>query len=48
MLKNDVIEESSSPYAFNVVVVGKKDGAGEGIDHLCINYTLLNKVTIPD
>jgi len=48
MLKNGVIEESSSPYTFNVVVVGKKDGAGEGIDRLCINYTLLNKVTIPD
>jgi len=48
MLKNGVIEESSSPYAFNVVVVGKKDGADEGIDRLCINYALLNKVTIPD
>ena len=48
MLKNGVIEESSSPYAFNVVVVGKKDGAGEGMDRLCINYAPLNKVTIPD
>ncbi len=48
MLQNEVIEESSSPYAFNVVVVGKKDGAGEGIDRLCINYAPLNKRTIPD
>ncbi len=48
MLKNSVIEESSSPYAFNVVVVGKKDGAGEGMDRLCINYIPLNKVTISD
>ncbi len=48
MLKNSIIEESSSLYAFNVVVVGKKDGAGEGIDRLCINYVPLNKVTIPD
>src|SRR6266498_3548839 len=48
MLKNGVIEETSSPYAFNVVVVGKKDGAGEGMDRLCINYAPLNKVTIPD
>src|SRR6266542_1212479 len=48
MLKNGVIEESSSLYAFNVVVVGKKDGAGEGMDRLCINYVPLNKVTIPD
>ena len=48
MLKNSVIEESSSLYAFNVVVVGKKDKAGEGMDRLCINYIPLNKVTIPD
>ncbi len=48
MLENGVIEESNSPYAFNVVVVGKKDSAGEGIDRLCVNYGLLNKITIPD
>jgi len=48
MLQNGVIEESSSPYAFNVVVVGKKDGAGEGMNRLCINYTPLNKRTISD
>ncbi len=48
MLQNRVIEESSSPYAFNVVVVGKKNEAREGIDRLCINYAPLNKRTIPD
>ena len=48
MLQNEVIEELSSPYAFNVVVVGKKDGAREGMDGLCINYAPLNKHTIPD
>src|SRR6266540_1806528 len=48
MLQNGVIEESSSPYAFNVVVVGKKDGAGEGMNRLCINYAPLNKRIIPD
>jgi len=48
MLQNGVIEESSSPYTFNVVVIRKKDNAGEGIDRLCINYTPLNKCTIPD
>jgi len=48
MFQNGVIEESSSPYAFNVVVVEKKDGAGEGMDRLCINYTPFNKRTIPD
>ncbi len=48
MLQNGVIEESSSPYAFNVVVVGKKDGVGEGMDRLCINYVSLNKRIISD
>ena len=43
-----VIEESSSLYAFNVVVVEKKDGAEEGMDRLCINYAPLNKLTISD
>jgi len=32
MLQNEVIEKSNSLYAFNVVVVGKKDGAEEGMD----------------
>src|SRR6266536_2079205 len=48
MLQNGIIEESSSSYAFNVVVVGKKDRAEEVIDRLYINYAPLNKRTIPD
>ena len=48
MLQNGVIEESSSLYAFNIIVVGKKDSAGEGMDRLYINYAPLNKCTIPD
>ncbi len=48
MLQNRVIEESSSLYAFNIVVVGKKDGAGEDMNWLCINYAPLNKLIIPD
>ncbi len=48
MLQNKVIEESSSPYAFNVIVIGKKNSAEEGMDRLCINYASLNKRTIPD
>ncbi len=48
MLQNGDIEESSSPYVFNIVVVRKKDRAREGIDKLCINYAFLNKLTIPD
>jgi len=48
MLKNRVIEELNSSYAFNIVVVRKKDRAEEGIDRLYVNYGLLNKITIPD
>src|SRR6266542_3526234 len=48
MLQNGVIEKSSSPYAFNVVVVRKKNSAGEDMDRLCINYAPLNKCTISD
>ncbi len=48
MLENEVIEESNNLYAFNVMVVGKKDRVGEGINRFCVNYRLLNKITIPD
>ncbi|SRR6266542_4114797 len=48
MLKNRVIEESNNLYVFNVIVVGKKDNAGESMDRLCVNYGLLNKITISD
>jgi len=48
MLQNRVIEESSSPYIFNIIIVGKKDRAGEDIDRLYINYASLNKLTILD
>ncbi len=48
MLKNEVIEPSTSSYTFNIVIVGKKDGAGEGMDRMCINYVPLNEVTEKD
>ena len=48
MLKNKVIEPLTSPYAFNIVIVEKKDGAGKGMDRICINYTPLNKVIKKD
>ena len=44
MLKNRVIEPSISPYTFNIVIVRKKDRAGEGMDRMCINYAPLNEV----
>ncbi len=48
MLKNGVIESLTSPYAFNIIIVGKKDGAGEGMNKICINYKLLNEITEKD
>ena len=48
MLKNRMIEKSKSPYTTNVIVVGKKDKEGEGIDHFCINFASLNRKTIID
>ncbi len=48
MLKNEVIEPSTSPYAFNIVIVGKKDEAGEEIDRMCINYAPLNEIIKKD
>src|SRR6266508_6991559 len=48
MLKNEVIEPSTSPYAFNIIIVRKKDGADEGMDRMCINYAPLNEVTEKD
>src|SRR6266542_3189894 len=44
MLKNEVVEPSTSSYAFNIVIVEKKDGAGEGMDRMYINYAPLNEV----
>ena len=48
MLKNGVIEPSTSPYAFNIVIVRKKDRVGKGMDRMCINYAPLNKVMKKD
>src|SRR6266542_875613 len=48
MFKNGIIEPSISPYAFNIVIVGKKDRTGEGMNRMCINYAPLNKVIEKD
>jgi len=48
MLKNEVIESSISSYAFNIVIVGKKDEVDEEINRMCINYAPFNKVTEKD
>jgi hypothetical protein len=44
MLKKNVIRISSSPYAEGIVMALKKDGTLR----LCIDYRLLNKITIKD
>ena len=44
MLRMGVIEESTSPYASPVVLVGKKDGK----NRLCVDYRQLTTVTIVD
>ena len=43
-----MIEESNNLYAFNMIVVKKKNKAKERIDRLYINYELLNKIIISD
>src|SRR6266542_6404920 len=48
MLKNGVIEPLTSPYAFNIVIMEKKDGAGKGMDKMCINYASLNEIIKKD
>src|SRR5215470_8100247 len=44
MLKYDLIEPSSSPWAANVVIVGKKDES----QRMCLDYRALNNVTRKD
>src|SRR6266508_3295376 len=48
MLKNGVIEPLTSPYTFNIIIVRKKDGVGEGMNRMCINYASFNEVTEKD
>ena len=48
MLKNEIIESSTSPYTFNIVIVKKKNKADKGMDRIYINYASLNEVTEKD
>ena len=42
LLKDDIIQESHSPYAYPVVIVRKKDGSMR----LCFDYHKLNVKTV--
>jgi len=43
-LKNDVISESESPWSFSIIVATKSDGS----PRICIDYRMLNEITIKD
>ncbi len=44
MLKNEIIELSISLYAFNIIIVRKKDGISKGINRMYINFALFNEI----
>ena len=44
MLKNDIIEESFSPWSSPIVLVKKKEGGFR----FCVDFRRLNRVTKPD
>jgi deoxyuridine 5'-triphosphate nucleotidohydrolase len=48
MLYSGIIRESNSPWSTPVILVNKKDGAGNIVPRMCVDYRPLNKVTKKD
>jgi len=50
LLKHNIIEESSSPFASPVTLAFKKTGEGHKKEknRLCINFRELNKIVVPE
>ncbi len=43
--QNGVIEPLTSSYAFNIIIVRKKDRVGKEMNRMCLNYAPFNEVT---
>ncbi len=48
MLKNKVIGSLNNSYAFNIIIIGKKNDVSKEIDKMYINYLSLNKIIEKD
>ena len=48
MLKDDIIEESDSPWCSPVVLVVKKSQDGKPKFRFCIDFTKINEITVKD
>ncbi|CAK9833137.1 Retrovirus-related Pol polyprotein from transposon 297 [Anthophora retusa] len=44
LLENEIIRESTSPYASPIILVKKKNGE----DRMCVDFRALNKITVKD
>lgn len=47
LLKNEIIEESHSPFAVPVTLAYKKEDGVKNKNRLCIDFRKLNKIIVP-